>query len=87
MKLYLKIKPNQRFDKVERDGSDWIIRLAAPAVDGKANQQLVNYLSEVIGIAKSRIQLVKGNTSRIKCVEIDADQELIIEKLTVASKE
>ena len=87
MKLYLKIKPNQRFNKMEWDGSDWIIRLAAPAVDGKANQQLVNYLSEVIGIAKSRIQLVKGNTSKIKCVEIDADQELIIEKLTAASQE
>ena len=87
MKLYLKIKPNQRFNKVEQDGLDWIIRLAAPAVDGKANQQLVNYLSEVIGIAKSRIQLVKGNTSKIKCVEIDADQELIIEKLTAASQE
>ena len=87
MKLYLKIKPNQRFNKVEQDGLDWIIRLAAPAVDGKANQQLVNYLSEVIGIAKSKIQLVKGNTARIKCIEIDAEQELVISKLTASATE
>jgi uncharacterized protein len=77
MLLYLKIKPNQRFDRIEKSGSDWQIRLKAPAVDGKANDQLIKYLSELLGLPKSKIALKKGKTSRIKCIEIDADAEFV----------
>ena len=82
MQIYLKVKPNQRFDKVEKIGKDWQIRLKAPAIDGKANDHLVVYLSKVLDLPKSRIRLLKGQTSRIKCVEIDAEEDFVTGKLT-----
>jgi len=81
MLLYVKAKPNQRFDRIERIGDDWQIRLKAPAVDGKANEHLIEYLSEILKISKSKISLKKGQTSRIKCLEILADEKTVMETL------
>jgi uncharacterized protein (TIGR00251 family) len=85
MLLYLKIKPNQRFDGIEKVGNEWQIRIKAPAVDGKANEHLVSFLSDVFGISKSKIRHKKGFTSRMKCLEIDADDVFIQECLAKAS--
>ena len=81
MMLYLKVKPNQRFDKVEKIGNDWQIRLKAPAVDGKANEYLVEFLGELLDLPKSKIILRRGQTARVKCVEILGDEEEILNKL------
>lgn len=84
MLLFLKIKPNQKADKIEKLNGDWQVRLKAPAVDGKANEHLIAYLSELLDIPKSAINLKKGHTSRMKYLEINADQELVNEKLSAA---
>ncbi len=81
MQLYVKVKPNQRFDKVEKIGVEWIIKLKAPAVDGKANEHLIEYLSEVLKISKSKIVLKKGHTARIKCLEIEMEEKEAFNKL------
>jgi uncharacterized protein (TIGR00251 family) len=81
MILYVKVKPNQRFDRVEKTGDSWQIRLKAPAIDGKANEHLVEYLSKVLGLPKSKIILKKGQTARVKCLEIDSDESEVLEKL------
>jgi uncharacterized protein (TIGR00251 family) len=47
------------------------IRIAAPPVKGKANQELTKYLGGVLGIARSRITILKGATSRKKLVGIE----------------
>jgi len=85
MLLYLKIKPNQRFDRIEKVDEHWVVRVKAPAVDGKANEHLVIYLSEVFNISRSKIRLKKGSTSRIKCLEIEAEEAFIIDCLVKAS--
>jgi uncharacterized protein (TIGR00251 family) len=85
MQIYLKVKPNQRFDKVERVGDQWQIRLKAPAVDGKANEHLIAYLSEVLAVPKSKITLKKGHTARIKCLEIELAQEEVISRLNMVA--
>lgn len=82
MQIYLKVKPNQRSDKVEKIGQEWQIRLKAPAVDGKANEHLIVFLSQVLDLPKSRIELKKGQTARLKCVEINAEEEYILRKLS-----
>jgi uncharacterized protein (TIGR00251 family) len=48
------------------------IRLAAPPVDGAANAALVEFVAEQLGIAKSRVRITAGLTSRRKTVEVDA---------------
>jgi uncharacterized protein (TIGR00251 family) len=42
------------------------IRIAAPAVDGKANAALIAFLAESLGISRSKVTLEKGGTSRFK---------------------
>jgi uncharacterized protein len=86
MLLYVKVKPNQRFDKIEQTPEGWQVRLKAPAVDGKANEHLIAYLSEVLDLPKSLIQLKKGLTNRFKCLEINSDEESVLKVLETESK-
>lgn len=86
MLLYLKVKPNQRSDKIEQTPEGWQVRLKAPAIDGKANEHLINYLSDVLDLPKSAILLKKGQTSKFKCLEIDLSEELVIKLLEAESK-
>lgn len=51
------------------------VRLAAPPVDGAANAALVEFVAERLGIAKSRIRLVSGASSRRKVLEIEGADE------------
>jgi uncharacterized protein (TIGR00251 family) len=54
------------------------IRLTAPPVEGKANEALVEFLSKVLDVAPSRIEIVAGMTGRDKLVSIlDLDAELV----------
>lgn len=47
------------------------IRLAAPPVDGAANAALVEFVADQLAIAKSRVRITAGLTSRRKTVEVD----------------
>ena len=47
------------------------LRVAAPPVDGAANKALLEFVADRLGIAKSRVRLVAGESSRRKVVEID----------------
>jgi uncharacterized protein (TIGR00251 family) len=46
------------------------IRVAAPPVEGAANDALRTFLAECLGIATSRIRVVRGATSREKLVSL-----------------
>ncbi|MDY7219766.1 DUF167 family protein [Denitrificimonas sp. JX-1] len=46
------------------------IRLNAPPVDGKANNQLIDFLSEAFGVHKRHVQIESGELSRQKRVRI-----------------
>lgn len=52
------------------------VRIAAPAVDGKANAALIAYLAKTLKLSKSAISLTKGETSRIKQFTIPDDVTL-----------
>ena len=60
------------------------VKVAAPPVRGKANRQLINFLSKSLGIRKSAIKIVNGDTSRHKIIAIDGlSQTEIINRLSV----
>lgn len=46
------------------------VKLTAPPVEGEANEQLIEVLSELTGARKSDIRIVRGLSSRRKVVEI-----------------
>jgi uncharacterized protein (TIGR00251 family) len=52
------------------------VRLAAPPVDDQANQALIEFLSDILGVPKSRLDIVAGATGRDKLVAVmDMDVE------------
>jgi uncharacterized protein (TIGR00251 family) len=82
MKLWIKVTPNARQNEIigwEIDpvhGRLLRVRLAAPPVDGKANDALREFLAKQMGLAKSEISLKKGAGSRMKLLEIPDHSEL-----------
>ena len=60
------------------------IRLAAPPVDGKANQALITWLAHTLGCPQKAIELIRGQTNRRKTLTIDANNraEALIATLT-----
>ncbi len=49
-----------------------LIRLAAPPVEGKANAELIAFLSEALGVPKGQVLLLRGGASRQKQIELPA---------------
>ena len=48
------------------------IRLHAPPVDGKANQALLRWVADQLGIARSQLELVRGHTAKRKQLRVQA---------------
>lgn len=71
--LKLKITPRSSKNEIigTMSGGTLKIKLKAPPVDGKANEALIKFLSEVYDVPKSKIKIIKGLTSRNKMVGID----------------
>jgi len=58
------------------------IRLTAPPAEGKANKELSKFLSDILGVPKSKIEIVVGKTGRDKLVSIlDMDAETAHQKI------
>lgn len=71
IRLSFRIQPGAPRNSVAGVASGvWKIRIAAPPVEGKANRELIDYLSEVLDIPKSNIAVVRGETGRDKVVSI-----------------
>jgi uncharacterized protein (TIGR00251 family) len=47
------------------------VKLSAPPVDGRANDALVEFLAEKLGLPRHSIMLVRGETARQKLLRID----------------
>ena len=71
MKLRVRVIPNARRTEFSgtREG-EHILRLNAPAADGKANKAAVEFLAKHFGISRSRITLVAGEKTRHKVFEL-----------------
>jgi uncharacterized protein YggU (UPF0235/DUF167 family) len=46
-------------------------RVAAPAVDGAANEALIRLLADELGVPRRDVRLVSGTTGRTKLVAVD----------------
>ncbi len=72
--ITIEVRVDPRSSKAEIRGvmgSVVKVKLTAPPVDGAANRQLIELFSKELGITKSLIRIVKGETSRNKVIEIE----------------
>jgi hypothetical protein len=47
------------------------IRVAAPPVDGAANEAIIRFFADRLDVPRSRVRLTKGGSGRRKVVEIE----------------
>lgn len=82
MTLTIQTTPNApRSQIVGWVGDRLKIKVKAPAVEGKANAELVRFLAERLGVRPNAVSLVRGETARLKVVRIDGLEEADLQKL------
>jgi len=71
IRLEVRVQPrSSRAAIVAVEGSTVKIKLTAPPADGEANKQLIALLSKELKVSRSRIRIIRGETSRNKVVEV-----------------
>jgi hypothetical protein len=78
-RITVKVQPQSKLTGLAgRMQNAYRLRLAAPPVDGKANEECIAFFADLVKAPKSRVRIVAGLTSRTKVVEIDgiAQQDL-----------
>lgn len=87
LRLHLRVTPNAGVDRIEgrelRDDGSAVLRVRVAAVPdrGKANAAVVALLAKALGVAKSQVSLVGGETSRFKTIDVAGDPASLAERL------
>ena len=70
-KISLRVYPSAARNKVVAFTEGvWQVRVAAPPVKGKANKELIAFLSQLLGVSSSNLTILKGHTTRKKVMAI-----------------
>ena len=69
--LSVKLQPRASANEIAGPmGDELRIKVTAPPVDAAANEALVRLLADVLDCSRSRVELVRGQTSRHKLVRL-----------------
>jgi uncharacterized protein (TIGR00251 family) len=75
-RLRLRVVPNAKRSEVVGQHGDAIrVKVAAPALDGRANEALLEFIAATLGIPRREVRLVNGEKSRDKLIEIESLNE------------
>lgn len=87
--LHLRVTPNAGRDAIEgaetRDDGTVVLRVRVKAVPdkGKANAAVIALLAKTLGVPKSSLDLVSGDTSRFKSVLVRGDTQPLQAKIAL----
>jgi len=72
MFVKVRAKPRSKKEGVKEITKDYLeVRVNQPPEKGRANERIAELLAEYFKVPKSRVKLVKGETSKEKVFEID----------------
>ena len=81
-RIAVKVHPRARRTALNgRFGEAYKLDLAAPPVDGKANEECVRFFAELAKVPRSRVRIVTGATARNKVVEIEGVDQANLDRL------
>jgi len=67
----VRVQPRASKDEVAGEmGGALKVRLRAPAMEGRANEALVEFLAELLKTSRSAVSILSGERSRVKRIEI-----------------
>ncbi len=71
----LRVKVIPRSSRTELAGiladGTWKVKVAAVPEKGKANRALCDFIAAKLGVAKTRVRIVAGETSQLKRIRVD----------------
>lgn len=84
--LHVKLTPGANkngFDSIEEASEGFVAkaRVTAAPEKGKANAALIKLTAESLGVAKTSVTLVSGETARRKNLRIEGDPEVLSQKI------
>ena len=68
-------------------GDTWKLQVAAPPVDGKANEAIVKFLAKLAKLPNSSVRIVSGFTSATKIIELEGIDADTLDRVIVNSNE
>jgi uncharacterized protein len=81
-RITVKVQPRAKTTALaEKIGDAYKLRLAAPPVDGKANEACIRFFAGRFGVAPSAVRIVQGLSSRMKVVEIEGIDPAQVERV------
>jgi uncharacterized protein (TIGR00251 family) len=88
-RLNLKVTPNAGRNEITGySGGILHVKIAAPPVQGRANKELIEFFSQSLGVSKSSITIVKGQTSRSKVIAVQGlAHDEVISRLAIKNRE
>ncbi len=82
----LTVKPGARAPGIARQGEGWVLRVRERAIEGAANEACVEALAQILGVAPSRIAIVRGHRARVKTFAIAGlDDRSVRERMATPS--
>ena len=85
--ILVHVVPRSKVTEVAgRHGDAIRIRLAAPPVDGAANDELIRFLAERLGIPRGTIAIVRGATGRRKTLSVEGMMDARVQQLLMADR-
>lgn len=82
VRFRIRVSPRASRDQVGgvHDGA-LKVKTTAPPVDGAANAKIVALLAKALGVARSRVRIVGGQSSKSKRVEVEGIDEDTVRRL------
>ena len=83
MRIGIHLTPNASKDEITGRTEDgrFRIKIQSPPVNGAANKRLTAFIAKKAGVSKSKVQIIRGDKSRDKILEIDGDEKEINRRL------
>lgn len=87
-RISIKVQPNSGRNQVVDFSNDvWKVKIAAAPDKGKANKEIIEFLSDILGLRKVSITILKGETSHNKIIAFTGiSQEEVTAKLEALCK-
>ena len=74
IEIRVRLTPRASSEQIRRLGDGSLtVRVTAPPVDGRANTALIKAVAKALGVAPSRVALLRGERSRAKTLRVTGD--------------
>lgn len=77
MNIEIKVVTNAKKREILREGAGLKVRLMSLPIEGRANEELIEYLSDIFNIKKSEVRILRGDRDKRKLISLPVDEAAI----------